>query len=118
MISHCGVKGYGIQSIEIIDNLIREETCSFVAYDGEDKKDLYAKSSKEGSIFLTTDPNGTDMDTLNFLPPLDKPLVRQLLQPARWATAICSTWNSQLEQIWKKIKNDYQASHCSAKTWK
>jgi hypothetical protein len=83
IISHYGVKGYGIQSIEIIDNLIREETCAFVAYDGEDKKDLYTKSSKDGSIFLTTDPIGTDMDTLNFLPPLDKPLVRQLLEPAR-----------------------------------
>jgi hypothetical protein len=83
MISHCGVKGYGIQSIEIIEGLIREGICSFVAYDGIDKKNLYTKSSRDGTIFLTTDPDGSDMDTLKFLPLFDKPLVRQLLEPAR-----------------------------------
>ena len=83
MISHCGVKGYGIQSIEIIENLIREETCTFIAYAGEDNKIVYTKSSKDGTIFLTTDPNSFDMDTLDFLPPFDKPIVRQLLEPAR-----------------------------------
>ena len=83
MISHCGVKGYGIQSIEIIQNLIREGICSFVAYDKENKKNVYTKSSKDGTVFLTTDPNESNMDALNFLPIFDKPLVRQLIEPAR-----------------------------------
>jgi hypothetical protein len=83
MISHCGVKGYGIQSIEIIEKLIRENTCSFFAYEGENKKEVYTRSSKVGTTFLTTDPHGSDMNTLNFLPTSDRPIMRQLLESSR-----------------------------------
>lgn len=76
-ISHCGVKGYGIQSIIIIEKLIKEETCSFFVYDGQTKKNIHAKYSTDVAIFLTTDPNGLDRDTLNFLPIIDKSFVRQ-----------------------------------------
>ena len=78
-----GVKGCGIQSIEIIEKLISEDTCSFFAYKGENKKKVYTKSSKDGTRFLTIDPNGSDLDTLNFLPTADKPIVRQILESAR-----------------------------------
>ena len=70
-ISHCGVKGYGIQSIEIIEKLISEDTCSFFAYKGENKKKVYTKYYKDGTRFLTIDPIGSDLDTLNFLPTAD-----------------------------------------------
>ena len=82
-ISHCGVKGYGIQSIEIIEKLISEDTCSFFVYKGESKKKVYTKSSKDGTRFLTIDANGFDLDSLNFLPTADKPIVRQILESAR-----------------------------------
>jgi hypothetical protein len=83
MISNYGVKGYGIQSIAIIEKLIREEACSFFTYDGENKINVYAKTSPDGAIFLTTDPNGLDINTLNFLPLFDKPLLRQLIESVR-----------------------------------
>lgn len=82
-ISHCGVKGYGIQSIIIIEKLIKEETCSFFVYDGQTKKNIHAKYSTDVAIFLTTDPNGLDRDTLNFLPIIDKSFVRQEIEPDR-----------------------------------
>jgi len=82
-ISHCGVKGYGIQTIELMEKLIMEEVCSFFVYVGEEKKEMYARSSTDGVIFLTTDPNGYNKDTLNFLPLLDKPLFKRLIEPVR-----------------------------------
>ena len=82
-ISHCGVKGYGVQNVAIIEKLIREETCSFFIYEGEKKRNVYARTSPNGTTFLTTDPNGSDMNTLNFLPLFDKPLLRQLIESVR-----------------------------------
>ena len=83
--SHCGVKGYGIQDISIIERLIREESCSFFTYDRETKKNVFTKTSQDGTIFLTTNPNDSDMDTLNFLPLFDRPFLRQLIESVRWA---------------------------------
>jgi hypothetical protein len=83
LISHCGVKGYGVQNISIIERLIREETCSFFIYVGEEKRNVYTRTSVNESIFLTTDPNGYNMDTLNSLPLLDKPFFRRLIEPVR-----------------------------------
>ena len=54
----------------------------FFAYKGENKKKVYTKSSKDGTRFLTIDPNGYDLDTLNFLPTADKPIMRQILESA------------------------------------
>ena len=83
MISHYGVKGYGIQTIAIVEKLIMEDACTFFTYDGENKINVYAKTSPDGAIFLTTDPNGLDINTLNFLPLFDKPLLRQLIESVR-----------------------------------
>jgi len=80
--SHCGVKGYGIQNIVIIENLIREEACSFYIYDREKKRKVYAKTSN-GTSFLTTDPSGSDINGLNFLPLFDRPLLKQLIESVR-----------------------------------
>lgn len=83
IISHCGVKGYGIQPIAIINKLIKEETCSFFIYNGESKMNVYAKTSPDGTTFLTTDPNGVDRNRLNLLPLFDKPWSRQLVESIR-----------------------------------
>ena len=82
-ISHCGVKGYGVQNVGLMEKLIMEEACSFFIYDGEKKRKVYARTSPNGAIFLTTDPNGYDMETLNSLPLFDKPLLRQLIESVR-----------------------------------
>ena len=42
--SHCGVKGYDIQDISIIERLIREEACSFFTYDRETKRECIYKN--------------------------------------------------------------------------
>jgi hypothetical protein len=75
-ISHCGVKGYGIQSIAIIWKLIREVTCFFFIYDGKKKRNVYAMTSPNGAICLTTDPRGYDKNRLNFLPLFDKTVIK------------------------------------------
>ena len=82
-ISHCGVKSYGIQTVGIVEKLILEEACSFFVYDGEKKMNVYARTSPNGSIFLTTDPNGYKMNTLNFLPLCDRPFMKQLIESVR-----------------------------------
>lgn len=83
IISHCDVKGYGIQNIGLIERLILEGACSFFVGDEKRKREVFAKTSPIGEIFLTTDPNGYDMNTLNSLPILDKPLLRRIIEPAR-----------------------------------
>jgi hypothetical protein len=82
-ISHCGVKGYGIQNVKMIRNLIQEGVCSFFTYDGEKKMDVYVRTSPNGTSFLTVDPSGSDINGLNFLPLFDKPLLRQLIESVR-----------------------------------
>ena len=81
--SHCGVKGYGVQNVAIIEKLIKENICSFFISKRGYRKSVYARTSPNGTSFLTTDPNGSDMNTLNFLPLFDKPLLRQLIEPVR-----------------------------------
>ena len=49
----------------------------------EKKEKVYARTSPNGATFLTTDPNGSDMNGLNFLPLFDKPFVRQLIESVR-----------------------------------
>ncbi len=83
IISHYDVKGYGIQNVELIEKLIMEESSSFFVYVGEEKKEVHVRTSTDGAIFLTTDPNGYNKDTLNFLPILDKPLFKRLIEPVR-----------------------------------
>ena len=82
-ISHCGVIGYGIQNVGLIEKLIVEDACSFFAYDGKEKRNLYVRTTSNGAIFLTTDSNGYDLDGLDFLPVLDKPFLRRLIEPIR-----------------------------------
>lgn len=81
-ISHCGVKGYGIQNVGLMKKLIMEEACSFFIYVGEEKRKVYVRISN-GAIFLTTDPNGYNMDNLNSLPLLDKSFIQRLIDPVR-----------------------------------
>ena len=54
--SHCGVKGYGVQDISIIEKLIREEVCSFFIYDGEKKRKVYVRTSQMEQYFLQPIP--------------------------------------------------------------
>jgi hypothetical protein len=83
IISHCGVKGFGIQNVGLIERLISEEACSFFIYEGEKKMNIYARTSLNGTPFLTTDPHGFDINGLNYLPLFDGPFLRQLLDSAR-----------------------------------
>jgi hypothetical protein len=78
-ISHCGVKSYGVQNVSIIEKLIKENICSFFISDRGTKKRMYTRTSPNGTILLTTDPNGSNTDTLNFLPLFDRPFLRQLI---------------------------------------
>lgn len=82
-VSHCGFKGYGLQNVGLKEKLITEEDCSFFACEGEKKKEIYVRISPRGAVFLTTDPNGYDMDSLNFLPHLDMLFLRRLIEPVR-----------------------------------
>ena len=83
IISHCGVKGYSIQNVGLIERLISEETCSFFIHEGIKKMNVYARTSPNGTSFLTTDPNGSDINGLNYLPLFDGPFLRQLLDSVR-----------------------------------
>jgi len=60
-----------------------EESSSFSVYVGEEKKEVFVRTSTDGTSFLTTDPNGYNKDTLKFLPILDKPLFKRLIEPVR-----------------------------------
>lgn len=85
IISHCGVKGYGVQNVSILENLIIEKTCSFFIYDGGTKKkmNVYARTSPNGSTYLTTNSNGSGNNRLNFLPLFDERLLGQLIESDR-----------------------------------
>ena len=81
IVSHCAVKGYGVQNIRTIEKLIREKSYTFFIHEGDKKKkNVYTRTSPNGTTFLTTDPNGSDMDFLNVLPLLDGPLLRRLIE--------------------------------------
>ena len=82
VVSYCGIKGYGVQDIAIIEKLIREEVCSFFIYDGEKKRKVYVRTSN-GTIFLTTDPRGSNLNRINFLPLYDRPFLKQLIESVR-----------------------------------
>ena len=82
-ISHCGVKGYGVQNVAIIEKLIREEVCSFFTYDRDNKVGVYATTSPDGRILLTTDPKGLGTSGLDFLPLFNSPSLRQLIESVR-----------------------------------
>ena len=92
-ISHCCVKGYGIQNIEVIEKLIKEKTCSFFIRNGEKKMNVYAKTTTNGTKFLTTDASGSLTKGLDFLPLFDRPLLRQLIESVRWNVSlqVCHT---------------------------
>jgi hypothetical protein len=56
------------------------KTCTFFIYEGDKKTNVYARTSPKGTIFLTTDPIGSDMNTMNSLPLLDRPHLRWLIE--------------------------------------
>ena len=82
LVSHCGVKGYGVQDILIIEKLIREEVVLFLSMKETKKRGMYMQELN-GKSFLTTDPNGSDMNTLDILPLFDRPLLRRLIKTVR-----------------------------------
>ena len=47
----------------------------FFIYDGKKKRNVYAMTSPNGAICLTTDPRGYDTNRLNFLPLFDKTVI-------------------------------------------
>jgi hypothetical protein len=83
IISHCYVKGYGIQPIAVIEKLIEEGVCSFFMYDRKNKLYIYARTSSNGTTFLTTDSCGFKMDKLSLLPLCDRPFLSQLIESVR-----------------------------------
>ena len=44
---------------------------------------VYIRTSLNGTSFLTTDPHGSDINGLNYLPLFDGPFLRQLLDSVR-----------------------------------
>ena len=82
-ISHCGVKGYGIQDISTIEKLLEKETCSFIDYDGGIKKKIYLRESSDETIFLTSDAHDSDTNELNYLPICDRSFIKQLIESVR-----------------------------------
>ena len=80
IISHCGVKGYGIQDIAIIGKLIREVTCCFFIYNREKKKNVYARTTPNGATYLTTNLHSFDINTLNILPEFKRQFLSQLIE--------------------------------------
>ena len=80
MISHCGVKGYGIQDIAIIGKLIREVTYCFFISHREKKKNVYARTTPNGATYLTTNPHGSDINGMNILPEFKRPFLGQLIE--------------------------------------
>ena len=83
IISHCGVKGYGIQDILTIEKLIRDEACSFFVNEGGKKRNVYVITASNNTALLTTDPSGTDTNGLDSLPPCDRPMIRYLIESIR-----------------------------------
>ena len=84
IISHCGIKGYGVQNVGLMEKLIMEEACSFFIYDGDKKKrNIFARTSPDGTSYLTTDLSGSDLNELSLLPLFDRPFVRQLIESVR-----------------------------------
>ena len=82
ILSHCNVKGYGIQDVSMIERWISADACSFFIYDGEKKKNVLAKTSN-GEIYLTTNASGTGTNRLDFLPLCGRPLLKQMIESDR-----------------------------------
>lgn len=67
-ITHIGLKKDGIQSVDIIIQLIHHKVYSFYTFRDGMRKEVYYGSSIDGKRYLTIDPHGLLTDTLNFLP--------------------------------------------------
>lgn len=68
VITQVGVKGSATQSVPIIARLINDGTYSFYTYKNGIRANVYARKSINGSDFLTTSPDSTLVNNLDFLP--------------------------------------------------
>ncbi|HSA74687.1 MAG TPA: hypothetical protein VLE21_00700 [Candidatus Nitrosocosmicus sp.] len=79
-ISHCGVSGYGVQLIALIESLLTNKICRFFVINGEEKINVHSINSSNGSIFLTDKSKGSKLIELDFLPQYDKSQLNQLIR--------------------------------------
>jgi hypothetical protein len=78
-ISHCGVRGYGVQHIALVENLLAKKICSFFVIDGEERINIHSINSSNGSIF-TDKSNEFKLIDLDFLHQYDMSQLSQLIE--------------------------------------
>lgn len=83
LISQVGVKGYGMQSVALISHLVKEHIFSFFTYRNGNRTEVFVNCTANRIPFLTTEPDGTYVSDLDFLPKGSTPLLKQLLEPRR-----------------------------------
>ena len=83
LISQVYVKGYGMQSVALISHLIKEHTFCFFTYRNGNRTDVFANFTSNNIPFLATHPDETNVNDLDFLPKIDTPLLKQLVEPLR-----------------------------------
>ncbi len=83
LISQVGVKGYGMQPVALISHLIKEHTFCFYTYRNGNRRDVFVNFTTNESPFLATQPDGTNVNDLDFLPIIGTSLLKQLVEPLR-----------------------------------
>jgi len=78
-ISYCGVRGYGVQHIALVESLLKRKICRFFVIDGEEKINVHSINSSNGSTFLIGKSNGSKLIELDFLPQFNKAQLSQLI---------------------------------------
>jgi hypothetical protein len=79
-ISHCGVRGYGVQQIALLESLLTRKICTFFVIDKEVRTNVHSINSSNGSIFLADKSNGSKVIRLDFLPQYTKSQLSQLIR--------------------------------------
>ena len=67
IISHVGIRGHAIMSISDVVKMMRNGE-KFITRKNGNTADVYKKRSSRGRTFLTTDPDDTRANNLDFLP--------------------------------------------------
>ena len=84
VISQVSVKGYGMQSIALVSHLIKEHIFCFFTYRNGNRTEVFVNFTDKEIPFLTTHPDETNVNDLDFLPNCSTPLLKQLVEPCRW----------------------------------
>jgi hypothetical protein len=83
LISQVGVKGYGMHSVALISDLIKQQIFCFFTYRNGNRTDIFANFTTNKIPFLVTDPDEINVNDLDFLPKISTPLLKQLVEPLR-----------------------------------